>query len=322
MNKINLSKEIVLKLYETMLKIRLFEATQEKVYKTEQVGFTHLYLGEEAIAAGACANLKKDDYITSTHRGHGHLIAKGGDIKKIMAELYGKNTGYCKGKGGSLHMADLSIGALGSTGIVGAGIPIATGAAYSIKLRETKQVVVSFFGDGAVTQGAFHEGVNMAATWDLPVIFIIENNLYMVATKTDRVCKVCNEYSLKAPGYGLPGMDIDGNDVIEIYKVVQNAVERARKGNGPTLLNCKTYRHSTHFVGDFDGRDAGEIKNWKSRDPINRLESRMLEENIITEDEIKSYHDRIQNEIDEAVEYARRSPFPEQKSAIEDVFSQ
>ncbi len=322
MNDLGLESELVLNMYETMLKIRLFETTQEKVYKTEQEGFTHVYTGEEAIATGACANLNKDDYITSTHRGHGHMIAKGGEMKRMMAELYGRIDGYCKGKSGSLHIADFSIGVLGANGIVGGGIPIATGAGYSIKLRGTSQVAVCFFGDGAVTQGIFHESVNMAATWDLPVIFVIENNLYMVGTFTERVCKVCQEYSLKAPGYGIPGEDIDGNDVITVYKSVEKAVQRARKGKGPTLLNCQTYRHNTHFVGDLDTRDKDEIAYWMAKDPIKNLEKRMLEAKIIDEGTIKDYWKRIQEEVDEAVDFARKSPVPSQEIAMEDVFAE
>jgi len=323
MNNIKLEKDLVLKLYETMLKIRLFEETQGKVFKAgEQEGFTHLYIGEEAIAAGVCANLNDDDYITSTHRGHGHLIAKGGDLKKIMAELYGRYTGYCKGKSGSLHVADFSIGALGATGIVGANIPIATGAAYSIKLRGTSQVVACFFGDGATTQGTFHEAVNMAATWELPVIFVIENNLYLVGTKLDSICKVADNLAIKAEGYGMPGQSINGNDVIEVYSTVNKAVKRARNGKGPTLIDCKTYRHHTHFEGDIETRDKKEIEEWTSKDPIDRLENKMLEENIITKEDIESYRDRIQKLVNEAVEFARKSPKPETEVALEDVYAE
>ena len=320
MANLGLDKKLILSMYETMLKIRLFETTQQKVYKTEQEGFTHVYTGEEAIATGACANLNKDDYITSTHRGHGHMIAKGGDMKRMMAELYGRIDGYCKGKSGSLHIADFSIGVLGANGIVGGGIPIATGAGYSIKLRDTSQVAVCFFGDGAVTQGTFHESVNMAATWDLPVVFVIENNMYMVGTFTERVCKVCGEYSLKAPGYGLPGEDLDGNDVVAVYKSVKKAVDRARSGKGPTLLNCHTYRHDTHFVGDLDVREKDEVAKWKAKDPIERLEKQMLKEKIIDKKTIDDYRKRVQAEVDEAVDFARKSPVPPLEVAMEDVF--
>jgi pyruvate dehydrogenase E1 component alpha subunit len=250
------------------------------------------------------------------------MIAKGGEMKRMMAELYGRIDGYCKGKSGSLHIADFSIGVLGANGIVGGGIPIAAGAGYSIKLRGTSQVAVCFFGDGAVTQGTFHESVNMAATWDLPVIFVIENNLYMVGTFTERVCKVCQEYSLKAPGYGIPGEDIDGNDVITVYKSVEKAVQRARKGKGPTLLNCQTYRHNTHFVGDLDVRDKDEIDYWMAKDPIKNLEKQMLEAKIIDEGTIKDSWKRIQEEVDEAVDFARKSPVPSQEIAMEDVFAE
>ena len=249
------------------------------------------------------------------------MIAKGGDMKKMMAEIYGRSTGYCRGKSGSLHVADFSIGVLGANGIVGAGIPIATGAGYSAKLRHSLQVVICFFGDGAVTQGNFHEGLNMAATWKLPVIYIIENNLYMVGTKTEKVCKVCKNYSIKASGYGMPGEDIDGNDVIVVYDSVKKAVERARNGDGPTLINCMTYRYSTHFVGDVDTRKKKEIEYWKNKDPIKKIEEQILSENIRTVDELKAYKNIIQKEVDEAIGFARESPLPEPKIALEDIYA-
>ena len=317
-----ISKELMLSLYEGMLKIRLFEETQAKVFVTEQEGFTHLYIGEEAIATGVCHNLNKDDYITSTHRGHGHMIAKGGDMKRMMAELYGRIDGYCRGKSGSLHIADFSIGVLGANGIVSAGIPIATGAGYSIKLRGTNQVAVAFFGDGATTQGGFHEAVNMAASWDLPVLFVIENNMYLVGTRFNRVCKVCDNIgSAKGVGYGIPGYDIDGNDVVEVYKTAKEAVERARKGLGPTLINCLTYRHHTHFEGDLDVRDKKEVETWLALDPVKRFEEKMLKEKIIDKDGINSYRERIQKMVDEAVDFARKSPKPDPVVAFEDVYA-
>lgn len=316
----NISKKVVLKLYEKMLRIRLFEETQAKVFVTDQEGFTHLYIGEEAIASGVCQNLNRDDYITSTHRGHGHLIAKGGNLGKMMAELYGRTTGYCKGKSGSLHIADFDIGVLGANGIVSAGIPIATGAGYSIKLRGTKQVAVAFFGDGATTQGGFHEAVNMGAAFELPVIYVIENNMYLVGTRFNRVCKVCESLSAKGPGYGIPAFDIDGNNVEEVYQASKEAIERARKGGGPTLLNCRTFRHHTHFEGDLDTREEKEVKEWLAKDPIKRQEEKMLKEKIITKEKIKDLKEKIQAEIDEAVEFARKSPVPEPEAAMEDVF--
>ncbi|MBM3706026.1 MAG: thiamine pyrophosphate-dependent dehydrogenase E1 component subunit alpha [Actinobacteria bacterium] len=315
-----ISKDLKLSLYVEMLKIRLFEETQAKVFVTDQEGFTHLYIGEEAIAAGVCANLNKDDYITSTHRGHGHMIAKGGDMKKMMAELYGRIDGYCKGKSGSLHIADFSIGVLGANGIVSAGIPIATGAGYSAKLRGTKQVAVAFFGDGATTQGGFHEAVNMAAAFDLPVIFIIENNMYLVGTRFNRVCKVCDDLAVKAAGYGMPGYNIDGNDVLEVYKFAKDAIRRARDGLGPTLINCRTYRHHTHFEGDVDVRDEKEVRYWLERDPIKRMEEELLREKIIDPVAIKKQRETIQKMVDDAVDFARRSPKPAPEVAFEDLF--
>ena len=314
-------KELLLGLYDAMLKIRLFEETQSRVFTTEQEGFTHLYIGEEAIAAGVCANLNEDDYITSTHRGHGHMIAKGGDMKRMMAELYGRIDGYCKGKSGSLHIADFSIGVLGANGIVSAGIPIATGAAYSAKLRGTKQVAVAFFGDGATTQGGFHEGVNMAAAFGLPAVFVIENNMYLVGTRFDRVCKVCEDLASKAAGYGIPGFNIDGNDVIEVYRTAKQAIANARDGNGPTLINCRTYRHHTHFEGDLDVRDKEEVEYWLARDPIKRMEEKLLQEKILDGEGMKDYRRKVQEMVDEAVDFARKSPKPDPKVAFEDVYA-
>lgn len=321
MERHNLSKDLLIKLYLLMLKIRLFEEAQARVYRLgEQEGFTHLYIGEEAIAAGACLDLNKDDYITSTHRGHGHMIAKGGQLKPMMAELYGRRTGYCKGKGGSLHIADFNIGVLGANGIVAAGIPIAVGAGYSIKLRKTNQVVVCFFGDGATTQGAFHEGINMAAIWNLPVVFIIENNMYLVGTRISRVCKVCDNLSIKAAGYGIPGKSIDGNDAVEVYLTVKDAVENARKGNGPALIECKTFRHHTHFEGDIDTRDKKEIEKWLGKDPVGRMETLLFNENILSKSDMENHRKKINIEIDEAIKFAKESPIPGKEVALEDVY--
>ena len=250
------------------------------------------------------------------------MIAKGGDMKRMMAELYGRADGYCKGKSGSLHIADFSIGVLGANGIVSAGIPIASGAAYSAKLRGTKQVAVAFFRDGATTQGSFHEGVNMAAAFNLPAVFVIENNMYLVGTRFDRVCKVCDNLASKAAGYGIPGFNIDGNDVVEVYKTSKEAIERARNGKGPTLINCFTYRHHTHFEGDLDVRDKQEVAYWMDRDPIKRMEERLLKEKIIDEAGIKNYRGKVQKMVDEAVDFARKSPKPAPEVAFEDVYAE
>lgn len=319
----NLDKNLVSRMYEGLLKIRLFEETQSRVFRAgEQEGFTHLYLGEEAIAVGACLNLNKDDYITSTHRGHGHMIAKGGDFKKMMAELYGRTTGTCLGRSGSLHIADRSIGVLGANGIVGDGNPIAVGAGYSIKLRSSEQVVVSFFGDGASNQGTFHESLNMAASFGLPVIFIIENNGLSCGTITASVCKVLQNLGDRAVAYGIPGENIDGMDVVEVYQTLKKAVDRARQGEGPTLVNCKTFRHHGHFEGDIDIRDEADIKEAVSHDAVKEFEQRMLKENMITEEQIKAERDRIQKMVDEAVEYARNSPLPKAEDAMKYVYAE
>jgi len=316
----DIDKGIVLKLYETMLKIRLFEETESRIYKSgEQEGFVHLYIGQEAIASGVCANLNKDDYITSTHRGHGHVIAKGADLGKMMAELYLRQDGYCLGRSGSLHIADVSIGILGANGIVGDGNPIALGAGYSIMLRKTKQVCVSFFGDGASNQGTFHESANMAAAWSLPVIFVLEKNLIGCGVESRDVfqCDVLREIGKRrGAAYGMPGFDVDGNDIVEVYLAAKKAVGRARKGEGPTLLACATYRQRAHWEGDIDVRDEAEKAEWFKKDPIDRIEKQMIEEKILTEDGIKSYRDRIQKMVDDAVKFARKSPHPKPEDAL------
>jgi pyruvate dehydrogenase E1 component alpha subunit len=316
-------KNLVDRMYEGMLRIRLFEETQSRVFKAgEQEGFTHLYLGEEAIAVGACLNLDRDDFITSTHRGHGHMIAKGGDFKKMMAELYGRSTGQCLGRSGSLHIADRSIGMLGANGIVGDGNPIAVGAGYSIRLRGTKQVVVSFFGDGATNQGTFHESLNMAASWDLPVIFVIENNGLSCGTLTESVCRVLNNLGDRAAAYGIPGENINGMDVLEVYRTVGKAVERARAGRGPTLVNCKTYRHHGHFEGDIDIRSPEQVEEAQRHDAVADFERRMLDESLITDRRIQELRSKVQQMVDEAVEFARNSPPASAADAMKFVYAE
>jgi pyruvate dehydrogenase E1 component alpha subunit len=318
-----LDKRLVERMYDGMLRIRLFEETQSRVFKAgEQEGFTHLYLGEEAIAVGACLNLNPDDFITSTHRGHGHMIAKGGDFKKMMAELYGRQTGQCLGRSGSLHIADRSIGMLGANGIVGDGNPIAVGAGYSIRLRGTKQVVVSFFGDGATNQGTFHESLNMAASWDLPVVFVIENNGLSCGVLTESVCKVLRNLGDRAAAYGIPGENIDGVDVVEVYRTVGKAVERARAGKGPTLVNCKTFRHHGHFEGDIDIRSQEQLTEDRSHDAVAEFEQRMLTQGLITEKKIQEQKARIQALVDEAVEFARSSPKAPAADAMKFVYAE
>ena len=255
-------------LYASMYKIRRFEQEAVKLFHNKELpGWLHSYIGEEAVAVGVCASLNRDDYITSTHRGHGHCIAKGADLKRMMAELYGKETGYCKGKGGSMHIADFSIGILGANGIVGGGIPIATGTALASQYLEDGRVTVCFFGDGASNQGGFHESLNLASLWKLPVVYVCENNLYAETTpQADH--QPIRDIADRAKSYNMPGVIVDGNDVFAVYEKANKAVERARAGRGPTLIECKTYRYRGHWEGDPEVyRTKEEVKEWKKRSP-------------------------------------------------------
>jgi acetoin:2,6-dichlorophenolindophenol oxidoreductase subunit alpha len=320
---LSIEKEKVLKLYETMLKIRLFESREKSLIQTEQEGFAHSYVGEEAIATGVCSALRKDDYITSTHRGHGHLIAKGGDLAKMYSELYGRQDGYCHGKSGSLHIADFELGVLGANGIVSGGIPIAVGAAYSIQLRKTDQVAVAFFGEGAMNQGLFHEAANMASVFNVPVVFIVEVNHWQCGVRYETVYhpNVINNIAIRAQSYGFPGININGNDVIEVYLAAKNAIEHARSGKGPYLLACYTYRVETHFMGDIDIRPTEEVEDWKKKDPILNFEKRMISNGLISGALIEEYKDRVSTSIETAIEFARKSPYPAPETALEHVYS-
>jgi len=305
-----------------MLEIRFFEEKVFDLYTQNVVpGTIHLYAGEEAVAVGVCSVLRKDDYITSTHRGHGHCIAKGADLKRTMAEILGKKTGYCKGKGGSMHIADFTIGMLGATAVVGAGIPIAVGAGLSIKLRKTDQVVACFFGEGASNQGTFHESINMASIWKLPVIFVCENNLYAMGTRQSRVMAIENVAD-RATAYGIPGVVADGNDVMAVCEATWKAVESARKGDGPTLIECKTYRQKGHSrVDPAKYRPKEEVEEWLAKDPVKRFKERLLQANVLTEVEIQQIENEVSLEIEEAVKFAMESPFPEPEEALEDVYA-
>jgi pyruvate dehydrogenase E1 component alpha subunit len=309
-------------MFRKMLEIRFFEEKVFDLYAQNLVpGTIHLYTGEEAVAVGVCAALDRDDYITSTHRGHGHCIAKGADLKRTMAEILGKKTGYCKGKGGSMHIADFSIGMLGATAVVGAGIPIAVGAALSIKLRKTRQVVACFFGEGASNQGTFHEGINMASVWQLPVIFVCENNLYAMGTRQSRVMNIEN-IADRAVAYGIPGVVVDGNDVLAVYDAAQKALERARNGEGPTLIECKTYRHKGHSrVDPARYRPKEEVEAWLAKDPIKRFKERLLQIKTLTEAEIQQIEKEVSTEIEETVKFAMESPYPGPEEALEDVYA-
>jgi len=315
-----IAREKLIWMFETMVRIRTFEERVSKEFKAGNIpGFVHLYIGEEAVAAGACADLRADDYITSTHRGHGHLIAKGGRTDLMMAELYGRKTGYCKGKGGSMHIADVDIGILGANGIVGAGIPIAAGAALSAEMRGTDQVTLCFFGDGATNTSRFHEGLNMASNWRLPVVYVIENNQYGMFSRTSEVMNV--DIKSRAAAYGIPGVTVDGNDVLEVYEAVGKAVTRARRGEGPTLVECQTSRWHGHTEGDAQPyRTREDILEWMKKDPIVRLEKYLVETEMLTRERADQIRQAILEEIDEAVKFAENSPFPAPEETTRDVF--
>jgi len=311
-----------LKVYQTMLAIRKFECRVEQLLINDRIyGPAHLYIGQEAVAAGVCANLRNDDFVASTHRGHGHLIAKGGDFKPMMAELFARSTGYCKGKGGSMHIANMTFGMLGANGIVGAGIPLATGAAFSAKVRKTDQVSVGFFGDGAANQGTFLESINIAATMSLPVIYVCENNGYNVNTKWSTIAKHPH-IADRALGLGLPGKIVDGQDVTAVYDATSEAVDRARKGQGPTLLECKTYRFRGHCGVWGDPRDPEELANWQKRDPVSLFAKVIISEGLATEESLMDMEMMLEKELDIAVEFAEKSPFPDPKEATTGVYAE
>jgi TPP-dependent pyruvate/acetoin dehydrogenase alpha subunit len=311
-------------MYYRMWLIRFFDQSAMEQYQHGRIrGTTHAYIGEEAIAVGACAVLKHDDYITSTHRGHGHCLAKGGDPKLMMAELLGKATGYCKGKGGSMHIADLDLGILGANGIVGGGLGIATGAAYSADLRNSGQVSVCFFGDGASNQGLLMETANMAALWKLPVIYLCEENKYAEFSPSLPFIAV-DRIEKKALAFGLPGITVDGNDVLAVHDAAGWAVDRARKGGGPALLVAQTYRVEGHTVGDpLTYRPRGEAKVWKSpeRDPISRFGQVLVSEKGFTDKELAELGQKAEDEIEAAIAFAVDSPDPEIETLWQDVYA-
>jgi len=314
---------MLLWMYETMLKIRRTEEELHLLFlQGELPGTVHLYTGQEAVATGVCAHLRKDDYITSTHRPHGHAIAKGVPLKALIAELFGRVTGCCRGKGGSMHVGNIHVGAVPAIAIVGASIPIAAGLALACKRLGTDRVVACFFGDGASNEGAFHEGLNMAAIWDLPVIFVCENNLYGASTHISKVMRV-KHIADRAVAYGMPGVVVDGMDVLAVYDAIGEAVARARAGQGPTLVECETYRYMGHSRSDPGHyRPKEEVEAWLARDPIPRLRTRLLEERLVTPGELEAMEQRVERELEEAVAFARSSPEPRPEETLEDVYSQ
>lgn len=321
---LSIHHELLLKMYREMLTIRMFEEKAIELFEHNLIrGNIHPCIGQEAVSIGVCSSLRRDDYMLNTHRGHGNCIAKGADLKLMMAELLGKSTGYCKGKGGSMHIADFEAGNLGANGIVGGGIPIAVGAGISIQNRGTDQVVACFFGDGATNQGTFHESLNLAALWKLPVIFVCENNLYALSTPIREAVSI-SCISDRAIAYGMPGISLNGNDVIEVYTKTKEAVERARAGEGPTLLDCITYRFFGHFTGDpgrgITYRSKAEMDHWLNRCPIKQFKELLVQEKIMTEEMEKTIWADVKSSIDEAVRFAEESPFPLPEEAAQDLF--
>ena len=315
-------KEKLVWMYEKMVEIRKFEERIHYLFLQGQMpGTIHLYPGQEAVATGVCANLNKDDVIASTHRPHGHALAKGVSLRSAMAELFAKTTGCCKAKGGSMHMGDMDVGAIPAIAIVGGGIPVATGAALAFKMKRTKQVAVSFFGDGAANEGAFHEALNMGAIWSLPIVYVCENNLYGASTHVSKVMKI-KDIAIRASSYGMEGKVVDGNDVISVYEAVHEAVSKARDGKGPTLVECKTYRRGGHSRTDGNiYRHKEEEKEWLAKDPIPRMKEYLIGKGILTEAQGKEIEEKKEMEIDDAVEFAKSSPSPKPEDALEDVFA-
>lgn len=316
------SEQTLLTFYEQMMLIRLFEEEVERNVKKGYLhGTTHLYNGQEAIAVGACASLKSQDYITSTHRGHGHSIAMGANINRMMAEMFGKKTGYSKGKGGSMHIADIDAGNLGSNGVVGGGIPIAVGAALSAQMQETNGVVLSFFGDGATNEGSFHEALNLASIWDLPVIFICENNVYGMSSDITEMTNIEN-LSLRACSYGFPGVTIDGNDLFAVLSETKKAIERARKGKGPTLIEAKTYRFKGHSRSDKERyRTRSEVDAFKKYDPIILFEAYLIESMLIEEATLQEIKEQTEEKVKAATLFALASDEPAMKELHTDVYA-
>ena len=320
--EVKITKQEKLGIFEKMIIVRAFEEKAGELFQQNLIpGFIHLSIGEEASSVGTCSVLRNDDYVASTHRGHGHLIGKGADPKRMFAELLGRTSGYCKGKGGSMHIADFSIGILGANGVVGGGFPIIVGAGLSIKLRKTDQVGVVFFGDGAANRGTFHEACNMAAIWKLPIIFVCENNLY-ASTTPSSYSLAGGSVANRAAGYGIPGYLTDGNDVLEVRDTVEKAVQRARKGEGPSIVENRTYRYRGHFEGDPQKyRSAEEIEKQKGEnDPIERFKNVLKKEKILTEKIESELRSGVKKIIEEAARFGLDAPMPLPEDALEDLF--
>lgn len=317
-----LNKDLKIDLYKRMVRIRTFEDNTTTIFAGgEMPGFLHLSQGEEAVAVGTCANLELEDAIFTTHRGHGCIIAKGADLKPMMAELFGRIDGCCRGRAGSMHFADVKTGCMGSNGVVGEGMRLAIGTAFAQKYKKTKNVTAVYFGEGATGTGAFHESFNMAGTLKLPVIFVCSINLYAQMTHKSAHIAI-EDVADRAAGYGAPGVTIDGNDVELVYEETVKAVKHTRAGKGPYLIECKTYRHHGHFEGDpCNYRPEGELEEWLKKDPLVLYEKKLKKEGVLDDKQIKSLKDAAQKEVDEAVELARKSPQPEVEELYRDIFA-
>lgn len=319
-----ISATMLKSMYTTMLRIRKFEERVADLLLDDDIKCpTHLYIGQEAIAVGVCANLQKEDYVFSTHRSHGHYIAKGGDLKSLAAELYCRRTGCSKGKGGSMHVVAPEVGFMGSSSIVGGSIPLAVGTALASKIRKDNGVSVTFFGDGASDEGVFHESLNFASIRKLPVIFVCENNLYSTHLRLNRRQPMDDIYK-KAEVYLIPGVQVDGNNVLEVYKAAQEAVRHARSGNGPTLIECMTYRWRAH-VGpwldlDFSFRTREEVESWIQKCPIKKFREYLINQEILTELEELQISEKIDKEIEESLDFAKQSFFPDKLELLDEVY--
>jgi pyruvate dehydrogenase E1 component alpha subunit len=319
-----LEPEQLTEMYRRMVTIRTFDRRAvEEFHEGNIPGVVHAYIGEEGVAVGVCSALRRDDKIASTHRGHGHTIAKGADIKVMMAELFGRSNGYCRGKGGSMHIADFSVGMLGANGIVGAGLPIATGAALAAQMEGGDGVAVCFFGDGASNEGAFHSSLNLASIWKLPAIFVCENNGWAVSVPSTYALSV-EDVAVRSVAYSIPGVTVDGSDVLAVYEAAQQAVQRARAGEGPTLLECKTHRWRIHSEqrGNPEDPRPGEAKELGPlNDPIAEFARRLTEQGMVTSAVLQQIHQEVESAVDEAIEFAKNSPLPQPEDALEDVFA-
>jgi len=321
----SITNEIMKDLHERMLRIRFFEEAAGKLFEANKIpGFIHLYVGQEAVAAGVCVALRDEDQISSTHRGHGHLVAKGGDLGKMMAELMGKATGYCNGKGGSMHICDLELNMLGANGIVGGGVPIAVGAGFANKYRGNETVSVVFFGDGSTNIGAFHEAANMAAALQLPVLFICENNEYAEYTARQDTMAI-KDLVERAAAYGMPSKIVDGMDGRAVFEATEQALVSIRAGEGPVFLECKTYRYYNHHGIQTLGmkyRSDDEVEEWKARDSIDSIEAAMVAESIATENEVAATRVAVLAEVDAAIEFAENSPLPDPSELLTNVYTE